>query len=179
MGDYIKGRKPLEQLPEKVKQGVLLHRKIDLFTDKHPSTARAKALFRPDYRLYSGAFIDSLYDHFLANDPRFFANTEALGAFAARCYTALQDHIAYMPASFAALFPYMKEHNWLYGYRTLKGMERAFKGLVHRAKYLDSSDRAYEIFVRYYYELNQYYFDFIDDIIAYVKRELNDMLPEI
>jgi acyl carrier protein phosphodiesterase len=179
MGDYVKGLNILQTFPEGLKQGVLLHRKIDAFADEHPATLRAKNLFRPDYRLYSGAFVDSLYDHFLANDPHYFPEEKSLFAFANQVYDSLEQYREHYPEQFLKMIPYMKDENWLYNYRTLKGMQRSFKGLAYRAKYMDNSDRAYEILVSHYYELNQYYFDFIDDIVVYVKNELNQMVPNV
>lgn len=178
IGDHVKGMERLEDFPEGIKQGVLLHRKIDAFADVHPATLRAKNLFRADYRLYAGAFVDSLYDHFLANDPRYFPKEQDLAAFAEEVYRVLKHFEPLLPASFRRMLPYMVNDNWLYHYRTLKGMQQSFGGLVRRAKYIDSSDKAYEILVTHYYELNQHYFDFMDDAASYVKNELNQIFPD-
>ncbi|RYZ53388.1 MAG: DUF479 domain-containing protein [Sphingobacteriales bacterium] len=177
IGDYVKGKAALDTFPEGMRQGLILHRKIDAFADVHPATLKAKNLFRPDYRLYSGAFVDSMYDHFLANDPHYFAGEKDLADFAQEVYKSLEEYREWLPEPFQQMLPYMVSNNWLYNYRTLKGMEKSFKGLVHRAKYLESSDKAYETLVTHYYELNQHYFDFIDDITAYVKNELNQVPP--
>lgn len=173
IGDFVKGSLILETFPEGIRAGIVLHRKIDAFADVHPATLKAKNLFRPDYRLYSGAFVDSLYDHFLANDPHYFPTEKRLFEFSQEVYESLRRQEALLPEKFREMMPYMFSNNWLYNYRTLKGMKQSFGGLVRRAKYLDSSDKAYELLVTHYYELNQYYFDFIDDIVRYVKNELN------
>lgn len=177
IGDYVKGMQRLGAYPEGIRKGVMLHRKIDAFADQHPASLKARNLFRPDYRLYAGAFVDSLYDHFLANDPRYFASENELSLFAQQVYDSLEQQRALLPEAFLRMLPYMVSHNWLYNYRTLKGMQRSFQGLVQRAQHLESSDKAYEILVSHYYELNQYYFDFIDDVVRYVKNELNQVSP--
>ena len=46
IGDYIKGS-AFHIFPEKIKQGILLHRFIDSFTDKNTHTLDAKQLFAP------------------------------------------------------------------------------------------------------------------------------------
>lgn len=178
IGDYVKGSHILEQFPEGIRQGIMLHRKIDAFADTHHATLKAKNLFRPDYRLYAGAFVDSLYDHFLANDPQYFPQEKDLFDFAQNVYASLEQFREYLPEKFLKMLPHMISNNWLYNYRTLRGMQNSFRGLVHRAQYLESSDKAYEILVGHYYELNQYYFDFMDDASAYVKNELNRLSPE-
>ena len=69
--DFVKGRKNL--IIQLIQAGITLHRWIDTFTDDPRSTREAKEYFRADYRLYSGAFVDVVYDHFLANDPHEFS----------------------------------------------------------------------------------------------------------
>lgn len=172
IGDHVKGRLALDKFPVGIKKGIELHRKIDGFADVHPATLRAKILFRQDYGLYSGAIMDTLYDHFLASDPKQFNSQDALLLFTQQVYTQLAMNEQYFPLPFAQYFPHMKEHNWLYNYRTLKGMERSLNGLARRAKHMPPIEKAYEIFVTNYYQLNQCYYEFIDDVITFVKIEM-------
>ena len=175
IGDHVKGRLALEKFPSGIKKGIELHRKIDAFADTHPATSRAKLLFREHYGLYAGAIMDTLYDHFLANDPKIFSSETALLAFTESVYSLLAENEHYFPPSFTEYFPYMRQQNWLYNYRTLKGMERALNGLARRAAHMPPVDKAYEIFVTAYYQLNQCYFEFIDDVIKFVKIEKNQV----
>jgi acyl carrier protein phosphodiesterase len=173
IGDHVKGLLALEAFPPKMKQGILLHRKIDSYTDTHPALQRAKVWFRQDYGLYSGAILDTLYDHFLATDARYFNTEKDLFNFTQDTYKQLEKNTAHFPLSFANYFPYMKEHNWLYGYRTLTGMQRALGALSRRAKHIPPIDKAYEIFISNYYMLGQSYYEFIDDVVTFVKIELS------
>jgi acyl carrier protein phosphodiesterase len=172
IGDHVKGLAALEAFPEGIKNGILLHRKIDSTADIHPATMRAKLLFREDYGLYAGAIMDTLYDHFLANDPKYFNGGDALKNFTQLTYVQLERNEAFFPDQFAAYFPHMKQHDWLFNYRNVKGMERALNGLARRAKYMPPIEKAYETFIANYYHLNQCYYEFIDDIIKFVKSEL-------
>lgn len=172
IGDHVKGKAALEQYEDGVRKGVVLHRKIDEAADKHPATLRAKLLFREDFGLYSGAIMDTLYDHFLANDPRYFATPEDLKSFTLDVYNQLDENVAYFPSTFATYYPHMKEHNWLYNYRSIKGIEKSLHGLHRRAKYMPPIEKAYDIFVAGYYQLNQCYYEFIDDMIKFAKTEL-------
>ena len=171
IADHVKGRLALEKYPPGIRRGIELHRKIDARTDIHPATARAKLLFREHYGLYSGPVVDTLYDHFLANDPKFFADEQALLSFTQTVYAQLDTNVAWMPEKFAGYFPSMKQYNWLYNYRSVKGIERALNGLGRRALYMAPVDKAYEIFITSYYQLNQCYYEFIDDVISFVKSE--------
>lgn len=174
IGDHVKGKLVAQDMyPEQIWKGIMLHRKIDEFSDEHPATRRAKVFFREDYGLYAGAIMDTLYDHFLANDPKIFPNARALDDFSQQVYTQLEQNAQWFPKHFAGYFPHMREHNWLYGYRAIKGMERALNGLHRRAVHMPPPQKAYEIFVANYYHLNQCYFELIDDVLPFVKIEIN------
>jgi len=174
IGDHVKGKAAMDQYPEEIKKGLMLHRKIDGYTDVHPATQRAKLIFREDYGLYSGAIMDTLFDHYLASDPKYFKTKEALMDFTQKTYLQLEKNEVYFPHDFAAYFPNMKEHNWLYNYRNLKGMEHSLNGLARRAAHMPPIGKAYEIFVSNYYHLNQCYYELIDDVIKFVKIELSN-----
>ena len=83
ISDYVKGKTKFDY-PVGIQKGIHLHRLIDEFTDAHPVTAKAKSFFRPQYRLYSGAFIDVVYDHFLALDQKQFEVYGSIKIFRAR-----------------------------------------------------------------------------------------------
>ena len=171
VADHVKGKVALEKLPEGIQKGIILHRKIDEFTDFHPATQRAKVWFREDYHLYAGAILDCLYDHYLANDPLYFKNDEALKLFSQNTYQQLAQNEAFFPERFAEYFPYMRQHDWLSNYRNLRGIRKSLGGLEQRAKYMPSADKAYELFITNYYALNQSFFELMDDLVPFVKRE--------
>lgn len=173
IGDHIKGKLSLEKFPAEIRKGILLHRKIDGFADAHPATQRGKLWFREVYRLYAGALMDTFFDHFLANDPKHFGSENELLSFTLETYADLEKNKEWFPESFAAYFPYMQQHNWLYNYRTLQGIQRSMQGLHRRAAYMPPVDEAYKIFVTNYYQLAQCYYELIDDVVRFVKLELS------
>ena len=173
IGDYVKGKLAEANYPPQIWKGIILHRKIDEFADNHPATRRSKLFFRTDYGLYSGAIMDTLYDHFLANDPKIFASDKDLLDFSKKIYNQLDSHAINFPETFRQYYPHMVAHNWLYGYRAVKTMERSLTGLARRAKHMPPPQKAYELFIAHYYQLNQSYFELIDDMVPFVKNELN------
>src|SRR5262245_44062659 len=84
INDFVKGKKRFDY-PKGIQRGIALHRAIDNFTDQHDATREAKAIFRPAYRLYSGAFVDVVYDHFLAIDENEFSE-RSLFEFSVKVY---------------------------------------------------------------------------------------------
>src|SRR5688500_15033522 len=124
ISDFVKGNKKFDY-PMRIQAGIMLHRIIDTFTDDHPATKEAKEFFRPHYRLYSGAFIDVVYDHFLATDVTVFSES-SLFDFSQQVYSSLEENKQWLPERFAAMLPYMRAQNWLVNYRTLWGTQKSF-----------------------------------------------------
>ncbi|MBN8788754.1 MAG: DUF479 domain-containing protein [Terrimonas sp.] len=171
ISDFVKGKQK-DSYPAGIHKGIMLHREIDSFTDAHPATAKAKEFFRPAYRLYSGAFIDIVYDHFLANDNIIFPE-KALMDFSQATYSILDKYNNDLPLTFKAMLPYMKQHNWLFNYRYRWGIKNSFGGLVHRAKFMHDSNAAFEIFENNYTALQQSYAEFMPDIILFARNRFN------
>lgn len=172
IGDFVKGTHALQQYPEKIRRGLMLHRHIDSFTDSHPDIARAKAVFRPAYGLYSGAFVDTITDHFLANDPSFFKDTETLSEFARDTYGMLADQSHHFPGAYQPYYESMVQHNWLLNYRSEAGLKQALNGLKRRAGRISEIDTALTLLAANKGLLQDTYHRFINDIIAFVKVEL-------
>ncbi|MEI9909899.1 MAG: ACP phosphodiesterase [Bacteroidota bacterium] len=103
ISDFVKGKKKFDY-PPVIRQGIMLHRFIDTYTDEHPATKEAKEIFRPHYRLYSGAFVDVVYDHFLARDENEFTEP-SLFDFSQQVYSMLENYQPWFPEHFAMMFP--------------------------------------------------------------------------
>ena len=166
--DFIKGKKKFD-FPHRIQLGIDLHRSIDQFTDDHSATAKAKQFFKPAYGLYASAFVDVVYDHFLANDKQTFVANE-LELFADSTYRELRQSEGLFPERFRVMFHYMELQNWLYNYKFQEGIFRSFGGLVRRAKYMDDPQPACEILVRHYEELSGCYKEFFPELRAFALR---------
>lgn len=173
ISDYVKGKTKFDY-PPSIQHGIMLHRMIDTFTDSHEANREAKEVFRPYYRLYSGAFVDVVYDHFLATDTQEFSE-ESLLAFSLGVYDDLDKQLDWQPAKFAHMYPYMKEHNWLYSYRTHHGTHKSLSGVVRRAAYLTESEMAVEQFEKQYQLLKDCYRHFWASVKAYTRQQFDDI----
>lgn len=156
ISDFVKGKKQYDY-PEDILQGIKLHRAIDTFTDAHEATRQAKEVFRPDYRLYSGALVDVVFDHFLATDVTIFPGEEDLRHLATHTYKILEEYVDVLPQRFQLMLPHMQQQNWLYHYRFRDGIKQSLGGLVRRSAYLTESATAYRIFEKHYKHLQQCY----------------------
>ena len=169
ISDYVKGKRKYDY-PELIQQGIAVHREIDRFTDTHQATKEAKEVFRPAYRLYAGALMDVIYDHFLALDENEFTD-ESLKAFTIDAYAMLDQFTDHFPEKFRQMYPYMKSQNWLYNYRTVWGTERSFAGLVRRSSYLEESDTASKLFHLHYQPLQACYRHFWQEVKPFAQKQ--------
>lgn len=175
ISDFVKGKKKFDYAHE-IQKGIELHRAIDDFTDHHAATHKAKEFFKSDYRLYAGAFVDVVYDHFLANDQKEFIDEDSLRSFSVRTYSSLQNYIDIFPERFSKFFYYMQQEDWLYHYRFKQGSINSFGGLVRRAKYLDDSITAATIFTDHYNELQLCYDEFFDDVKKFALEKFSELI---
>jgi acyl carrier protein phosphodiesterase len=165
IADAIRG-KDYEAYREGIIKGILLHRKIDTYTDQHPIVSRTKARLRPFFSKYSSVVSDIYYDHFLAFNWKEYS-TEPLKEFTENIYTIIRSEFDTMPEEVKYFFPYMEKNNWLYNYQSFYGMEQAFKGMSKRAKFDSKMEKGVEVlkdnyqffeedFKLFFPELNEY-----------------------
>ena len=82
MGDFVKGRIG-DDWPEPLRGGLLLHRRIDRYTDEHRVVAASRARFPPPRRRFAGIVVDVCFDHFLARDFERWSGGRVLESFTA------------------------------------------------------------------------------------------------
>ncbi len=174
ISDFIKGKKQFDY-PPAVQKGIQLHRAIDTFTDLHPVTKEAKQFLHPAVGPYAGAFMDVVYDHFLALDVNEMTE-QGWKAFSAEVYGQLLAQEPLLPEKFDRMLPHMISQDWLYHYRFADGIERSFRGVAHRAKYLGDSGPAFLLFKEHYSALQNLYRVFFPDVKKMAEFRLAELL---
>lgn len=174
ISDFVKGKKKFDY-PVAIQKGIALHRAIDEFTDFHTITAKAKELFRNDYRLYSGPLVDVVFDHFLALDTNQFSETNELKMFSEHTYKQLLENTEHFPEAFQKIFPFMQSQDWLHGYRFKEGIRRSLAGLVRRANYMYESETAFQIFIENYQELQEFYAAFFPGLKDFALTKMHEL----
>jgi len=175
ISDFVKGKSQFSY-PPPVQRGIVLHRSIDAFTDAHPATQELKVFFRPAYRLYSGAFADIVYDHFLATDSREFNTPEQLIDFATGTYELLEKNSPLFPPPFQRMFPYMQTQDWLSNYRFPEGIQKSFSGLQRRAMYITETNTAFALFTEHYAAMQDCYQSFFPDVKKFAREQFDLLL---
>jgi len=129
-GDFVKG--PLhDRFTPGIRQGIQEHRRIDAFTDSHPSVAAFRRVLIPEHGHWSRVIADVFFDHFLACDFESYAH-ESLDSFVARVHRTFDQHVDLLPDRLRTVWPYMRDQQWLLSYRHASGIEQALRGLSHR-----------------------------------------------
>ena len=170
ISDFVKGKKKFDY-PERIQMGIALHRKIDEYTDTHPATREAKQFLKASAGLYAGAFVDIIYDHFLANDAYEF-EAGALEIFTQKSYLQLQASEKWFSEKYQRFFFYMRTQNWLYNYQFTGGIHNSFKGLCRRAKFIDDPEPVFEAFLKHYEPLKMAYEIFFPHVKTFAYNEL-------
>jgi acyl carrier protein phosphodiesterase len=166
IGDYVKGKKYLDY-PEEIAQGILLHRQIDSFTDKHIQTKKAKEYFRDEFGLYSGIIVDLFYDHFLAKNWNDYS-TILLRTFSKQTHAILLSNYKYLPSRVQAFLPFLIQNKRLESYATVNGIVQSLKIMSNYSSVPSKSSIAKTILQDNYQYLDDNFRIFMQDIIEFV-----------
>ena len=140
IADAVKG-KAWNNYNENIARGILMHRFIDSYTDSHPVVEQSKKRLRPVHGKFSPVVIDMFYDHLLAAEWTVYHNL-ALPVFSEHTYNVLKRHRALLPQKSNYILEHMSARNWLTGYATLEGLQRALEGMWKRAAFASKMNLA-------------------------------------
>lgn len=129
-GDFVKGR-ITDDVPPGIADGIRHHRRVDAFTDSHPSVAAFRRVLIPEHGHYARVIADVFFDHFLAIDFTRYS-PEPLDAFLRRVYATIDPHIDELPGRLRIIYPRMRDDGWLESYQFIDGIRLALGGISHR-----------------------------------------------
>jgi len=167
LGDFV-GTAALGQYNAEVQREILLHRKIDSFTDRHPEVLQAKRHFPEGRRRYAGILLDVYFDHLLARDWDRHHGGD-LDAFNHHFYGVLLAQLPALPPRLQRLAPIMAANDWLGSYRNRDVVDRAVTGIATRLS--RNSEKLVEclpILRRHEADVVQRFESFFPELQAYV-----------
>jgi len=170
IADEVRGKDYLNY-PEDVMKGILLHRKIDDFTDKHPTVIKSKDRIRKIHKKYTPVIVDVYYDYFLANNWGNYSQ-EDLKKFTQGIYLTLFKNLKHIPAKSKIKLGFMANGDWLYNYKNLQGIERTLGGLSRRTKFENTMHKAH-------IELDDLRLEFDEDFNSFFPELKNYTLLEL
>ena len=170
IADSVKGS-DFNTFSNEIQQGILLHRKIDTFTDAHPVVEQSKQRLREKYRKYAGVIVDIYYDHYLAIDWNTYSPV-SLEVFTESIYTLVQNNQAILPVKSVQFTRYMLEHNILYGYSKLEGIERVLKGMARRTTFESNMEHAIHDLREHFSLFENEFKQFFPELQQFVAEEI-------
>lgn len=130
LGDFVS--KSLEdEFVYSIKQGILMHKKLDTFTDSHPNFSNSRERISSANRRLAGVLIDIFYDHFLAKNWSDYSSV-SLEEYADNFYKILKKYSYCLPDKLTRRMPFMIEENWLLSYRDISGIQVAVDRISKR-----------------------------------------------
>lgn len=173
LGDFVRGNIE-EQFERDIVTGIMLHREIDRYTDKHPLVKEAQKLLKPKFFKYSSVITDIYFDYFLAKNWHKYSE-ENLDAFAQSVYRLLESEKEILPERSILPFKYMKEQNWLLNYGTIQGIQRSFNGLSYRSSFVSKMELAPSFLQENYAIFESYFNRFFEELIFFSKNKLEQL----
>ena len=173
LGEFVKGKDYQQYIPA-LQKGILLHRKIDDFTDRHPLVCELSKSMHTIFHKYSPVIVDIYFDYCLAiNWWRF--SDQNLNNFAQNTYAELQSFAPILPARIQTVINRMREHDWLSHYQTMEGIQMSFNNLIHRARFDNNIKEAISYLYVHQKNIEAIFLEFFPEIIVECKRYLKGL----
>ena len=172
IADFVKGNNHLLH-PEPIKNGILLHRDIDQFTDLHQQVRISKRRLYQHYSHYAGVIVDMYFDHFLAANFYKFSNS-SLEGFTQYVYQTVRQYHA-LPEKAEKMLHYMSRGNWLLSYAKIKGIERALQGISQRTRFNSGLEQAGQTLRIDYRSFHEDFMIFFPDVVSYAKQQIRQI----
>ena len=169
LGDFCHGA-PDPEWSQTVRSGIVLHRKIDVYTDSHPLIVAARSLFHAPLRRYAGILLDMYFDHALArNWPRFSA--EPLAARSARTLDLLAANAAWLPPDLNRFAQYMRSRGLFTHYAQRTTIEDALGGISRRLRHANPLADAGPALWQREVQLNDVFEEFFPELRAFAVQQ--------
>ena len=131
LGDFVFGQAALADWGALERREIVIHRRVDRYTDEHPQVVAARRLFAHGRQRYAGIALDVYYDHCLARDWARYCNTP-LDAFTAPFYRYLLSRQDELPERLRRIAPLMASGDWLGSYRQRDSVDLAVTRIATR-----------------------------------------------
>ena len=165
IADAVKGNDFNLYSPD-IRQGILLHRWVDSFTDTHDLVKELRAEYRPKLGLYSGVLIDLVFDYFLAKDFQIHSGIE-LEEFQQFTFSVLNKHEDHFPEKMKKYFFHMKDKEFMMKYAHTVEMADIVRQMGNRIPRGESLLAAGDFFEDYVEMASAYFPTFFEEL----KRE--------
>lgn len=175
IGDFVKGNSH-SQFPEQVAYGILLHRRIDSFTDQHATVRECIQLLRPGYGKYAGIIADVFFDHFLASNWKDYSH-DSLRRFTKDAHTLFLANFGLLPFRVKQFLPFLIYHKRLESYAVRENLFAVFEIMSRHTSLPANSQWAMDTLNEKYDQFEDHFRSFFPELIDYVESEFGVTIP--
>lgn len=146
-GDFVKGSN-LSAYPDKIQEGIRLHRAIDHYIDTLPVVLELYHELYASLPKVTSVAVDLYFDHLLAKNWEKYHGqplTEYLNAYYAKVDL---ENETYTP-EFKLMMHRLIEFNWISYYGTLDGLDKACNGVSARISFPNELKNGLQVFLHH------------------------------
>ena len=130
-GDFYKGLVETIELPDELKEGVVLHRIIDKISDRNENFLNE--LLTEKFGIFKGIVSDMYIDHFLSKNFDSLFN-DNLNNIENKILYNIKVNEKFFPDNFKRTFQWLKSEKVMSSYQNITFLERAFYGISQRVR---------------------------------------------
>ena len=170
LADFVRGN-PQGNYSDKVIDGIFMHRRVDVMTDRLPQVLEAKRFFREEFRRVAPITLDVVWDHFLALHWQELEPAISLQVFVNRAQIEIVPMLPDSPERFQNLNAYMWQERWLERYAELPFIAKVLQGMANRRPKLGALAGSFIDIENNYALLEQTFWQFYPQMIAQAKAK--------
>ncbi len=174
LGDFVKAGQE-KYYHSGIKKGIFIHRKIDSFTDFHPIVKQSCKRFPDELRRYSKIAVDIFYDHFLAKNFEFYADSD-LEKFIDYFYFHLLNKDFQKPPKLEKIFTKITNKNWFLSYKNEEYIQKVLCRMSNRLKRENPLPECFNTFKQEYKNFEKDFTEFYPQIEKFVMEIRNKKL---
>jgi len=130
-GDFYKGLVETIELPDELKEGVVLHRIIDKISDRNENFLNE--LLTEKFGIFKGIVSDMYIDHFLSKNFDSLFN-DNLNNIENKILYNIKISEKFFPKNFKRTFQWLRSEKVMSSYQNINFLERAFYGISQRVR---------------------------------------------
>jgi acyl carrier protein phosphodiesterase len=176
LGDYVKG--PIaKQYSAEFLNGIILHRRIDQFSDTHSVQQTVNKIFPAEFRRYNGIIFDMLCDYFLSNNwPQY--DQRQLEDYSANIYQILNDHQHLLPTNAKAFSLRLQQYDLLCAYKNRATIEKTLNSIGNRLSKANPLTELSHNFWARSEELEENFHSFYQQLLSYSQQQKHQLLDQ-
>ncbi len=175
IADYIRGINRIKGYPPQIQSGIKLHQWIDNYSDNNLIVKKSISIFSPSLKHYAPVAVDVIYDHFMSNNWEKFSSKSLFNTID-EFYTILENNYNILPNKAKKAVDHMVKNNWLMMYKDLSGLKNIFEWMDTRASFEANLINSIEILIKYYSEIENDFFSFINKMIIDFDKIKSDII---